>query len=173
MRCVVAVAIAALASTAHADDASPAREHVHSSATLFVGTTWSPGPTVPIRGGVDSALRLHARGLALEARLGIGIAASANGLSAHMTAHGGFSVGWALALGRHVVVAPMLAYDAFLEHEQYGGNTWVHEATIALPIGFVLERGVVIEAYLRGGVSHYYGSTDPAIVVGPRIGIVF
>ncbi len=173
MRCAVAVAIAALAPTAYADDVSPAREHVHSSTTLFVGTTWSPGPTVPIRGGVDSALRLHARGLALEARLGIGIAASANGLSAHMTAHGGFSLGWAFALGPHVVVAPMLAYDAFLEHEQYGGNVWVHEATVALPIGFVLERGVVIEANVRVGLSHYYGSNDLAIVLGPRIGIVF
>ena len=172
MRCAVAVAIAALASTASADDVLPARDHVRGSATLFIGTMWTPSPTVPIRGGIDSALRLHARGLALEGRLGIGIAASANGLSAHMTAHGGFSLGWALAVGPHVVITPMLAYDAFLEHEQYGGNVWVHEATVALPIGYVLERGVVIEAYLRAGLSHYYGSYDFAISLGPRSGLV-
>lgn len=177
----VAGVVVGLTATANAEDATredatedvaPAREHARRSATLYLGTTWAPGPSVPVRGGVDAALRLHGRGIAVEARVGVGSAASSLGLSAHVTAHAGASIGGALALGPHVVIAPMLAYDGFLEYEHYGGRVWVHEATFALPVAVVLRRGVVLEAVVRAGYSHYYGATDFALVVGPRIGLV-
>lgn len=176
---VVAGVVVGLASTADAEDAArededvaPAREHARRSATLYLGTTWAPGPTVPVRGGFDAAMRLQSRGFAVEARVGFGTAASSLGLSAHMTAHAGGSIGGVLALGRHVVLAPMLAYDGFLEYEHYGGRVWVHEATVALPVAIVLRRGVVLEAFVRAGFSRYYGATDHALVIGPRIGLV-
>lgn len=174
MRCAaVAGVLLSLAGAAAADDTSPAREHARSSTTLYLSTTWSPAPTVPIRAGVDSALRLHHKGMAAEMRLGVGIAASALGLAAHGIAHGGFSLGGAFPLGSRVVVAPMLSLDAFVDLERFGRNVWVHYATIAMPLSIVFERGMVIELFVQAGYARYYGTTDPAIVAGPRIGLVF
>lgn len=172
-RAAAAVAVMGLAGAARADDGTPASEHARHSTTLYLSTTWSPDPTVSIRAGIDTALRLHRGHIALETRLGFGVAASPLGLGGHAIAHGGLSLGGAFSIGRHVTVAPMLAYDAFAEIERYGSDVWTQYATVALPVSLVLERRVVVELLVQAGVAHYLGATDPALVAGPRIGLVF
>jgi len=178
-RAVVVAGVLGLVGVARAEEAAPreedgpARRHARHSTTLYLSVPWSPDPTVPIRGGADAALRVHRRGYAVEGRLGAAGAGSVVGLSGHFSGHLGASVGGAIPIGDHVVIAPMLAYDAYLEWERRGANFWVHYITFELPISLVLERGVVLELFLQGGAAHYFDATDPAFVAGPRIGIVF
>jgi hypothetical protein len=157
--------------TARGENAAPAPGHARHSTTLYLSTPWSPDPTVPIRGGADAAVRVHRRNVALEARLGAAGAGSVVGLSGHFAGHLGASLGGAIPISDHVVLAPMLAYDAYYEWEQRGAELWIHYITLELPIAIVLRRGVVLELLLQGGAAHYLGATDPAFVAGPRLGI--
>lgn len=180
-RAVVVLGVLGVLGDAHGDpalpsepaDAPPASRHARHSTTLYLSSAWSPDPTVPIRGGAEAAVRVHRRGYALEVRLGAGGAGSVVGLSGHFTGHTGASVGGAIAIGDHVVLAPMLAYDAFLEWEHRGADFVVHYITLELPVSIVFDRGVVLELLLQGGVAKYHGATDPAFILGPRIGIAF
>lgn len=160
--------------TANAEDAppTPARGFARSSTTIYLSNTWSPGPTVPIRIGVDGALRAHRGLLALEARAGAGGAGSVTGLGGFGSGHLGGSIGSAIPFGRRVVITPMLAYDVFAEWERDGASLAVHYVTLQLPVSIVLDRGVVLEPFLQAGVARYQGATDPVIVIGPRIGIL-
>lgn len=156
---------------ARADDARLSEAHARDSTTLYLAGTWSPGPTVPIRIGADAALRYQHR-FALELRLGMGGAGSVLGISSQLAWHAGLSAGVALPIGSRVVLVPMIAYDYHGLRDADGRIFAVHEATLELPIAIVLARGAVIEPYVQAGVSRYIGSTDWAVVVGPRIGIV-
>lgn len=171
-RAIVIGCMVGLAAPANADE-SRARDHAQSSATLYLASTWSPSPTVPIRIGVDGAFRMHHNRLALEARVGLGGAGSVTAIGMQMAGHLGASVGFALTAGDRVVLSPMLAYDVFALWEHEGATVTVHYATIELPVAIVLDRGVVLEALAQLGLARYQGATDPAVVIGPRIGIVF
>jgi hypothetical protein len=131
---VIAVGLARVG-IANADD-GPAPAHAQRSTTVYLSSVWSPGPTVPIRIGADGVVRTHRRGFALEARLGLGGAASVNGLGGQFAVHGGLAIGGALALGPRVVLAPMIAYDAFAEWEWYGAKVTVDYVTF----GYHLDR---------------------------------
>jgi hypothetical protein len=172
MTSVIVIAVGlALVGIASADD-GPAPAHARRSTTVYLSSAWSPGPTVPIRIGADGVVRTHRRGFALEARLGLGGAASVVGLGGQFAVHGGLALGGAFALGRRVVVAPMIAYDAFAEWEWYGAKVTVDYVTLELPISIVLDRGVVIEPFVQAGFSSFRDVHDPVIVIGPRLGIV-
>lgn len=162
--------VAQLAS-ARADDVRLSDAHARRSATLYLASAWSPGPTVPIRIGADVALRLHSR-IALEFRLGLGGAGSVVGLASQIAWHAGIGAGVALPIGSRVVLAPMLAYDYFGMRDASGRLFAVHEATVELPVAIVLARGAVLEPFVQVGMSRYSGATDWAVVVGPRIGLV-
>ena len=162
-----------LAGVASADDASSARAHARSSTTVYLASPWSPGPTVPIRLGVEGAVRFHRGNFALEMRLGLGGAGSVTALSSRLAAHAGGSLGLALPVSGHVVIAPMLAYDWFAEWEHAGASFSVHYVTLEVPISIVLDRGVVIEPFVQAGVARFHGATDPVLVIGPRLGIAF
>lgn len=156
---------------ARADDARLSDAHARDSTTLYLASTWSPGPTVPIRIGADAAVRFQRR-FALELRLGVGGAGSVLGISSQVAWHAGLSAGVAVPIGGRVVLVPMIAYDYHGLRDADGRLFAVHDATIELPIAIVLARGAVLEPYAQVGLSRYSGSTDWAIVVGPRIGIV-
>ena len=158
---------------ANADDAAPSRELARKSTTLFLGTTWTPGPTVPIRIGAEAALRVQRAHLAFEVRFGAGGAGSLNALGSVFGGHVGGGLGAALPLGAHVVITPMFGYDVFAMFDVGGAAFLVHHVTFDLPLAIVLRRGVAIEVFTQAGVARYNGMTDPALVVGPRIGIVF
>jgi len=162
---------------AHADDAAgddaPARAHARHSTTLYLGSMWAPGPTVPIRVGVEAALRMQRAHLAFELRLGGGGAGSVTGFGSVFGWHVGGGLGAALPLGGHVVVTPMLAYDVFGLIDADGASFPVHYMTLAVPVSLVVRRGALIELFAQAGLARYNGATDPAIVVGPRVGIAF
>ncbi len=168
---VIALVLATTARAAADDDVAPATAHARSSVTFYLGKLASPGPTVPLRASVDAALRVHQRRIAFELRLGGGGAGSVVGLGGHATGHAGVSVGGALALGGRVVVAPMLAYDGYLEWEHRGSSFAVHQLTMMFPISILVTPRAVLEIVVQGGVARYHGVTDPAIQIGPRLGI--
>jgi hypothetical protein len=168
----VLASLVAFAAVADADDGSLAQRHARSSATVYLTSAWSPGPTVPIRVGTDAAARLHARNLALELRLGVGSAATVAGLGSLVAGHAGASLGAGFALHRRLALAPMLAYDGFRMWQDGGTRITVHYATVIIPITIVLRRGVVLEPFIQAGIARYGGTSDPVLVVGPRIGVV-
>lgn len=143
------------------------------STTLFLGNQWSPGPTVPIRVGADATLRFHRHHVAIEARLGFGGVGTLTGFASQFGGHFGASIGFAVSPARRIVLAPMLAYDVFGLWEQGGATFAVHYATVEVPLTIVIARHVVLEPYVQLGIARFHGATDPAIIFGPRIGIVF
>ena len=156
-----------------ADEPSPTSAYTLRSTTLFLGSSWAPGPTVPIRIGVESALRVTRWRLAAEARFGVGGAGSVTGFGSVFGWHLGGGIGLALPLGSHVVLTPMGSYDVFGMIDADGASFPVHNVTFALPVTLVLRRGVTVEVFAQAGLARYNGATDPAIVVAPRIGLVF
>lgn len=173
IRAIVIGGLLGLAGIASADGASPARAHARSSTTLYLASAWSPGPTVPIRLGVEGAVRFHHGNFALETRLGLGGAGSVTALSSRLAAHAGGSLGLALPVSGRVVIAPMLAYDWFAEWEYEGTSLSVHYVTLEVPIAIVLDRGVILEPFVQAGIARFHGATDPVLVIGPRLGIAF
>lgn len=171
-RARMVVVVLGLVGIASADERPDARAHAQRSTTLYLSTPWAPGPTVPIRIGVEGVMRVHRGHLAMEARFGAGGAASVLGLGGQYAAHGGVGLGGALSLGERVVLAPMVGYDVFVEWEQYGGSVVVQYLTVEVPVAILLGRGVVLEPFVQVGVARYEGSDDPALVIGPRLGIV-
>jgi hypothetical protein len=157
---------------ASADDAPPSQELARHSTTLFLGTTWSPGPTVPIRVGGEAALRVQRARLAFEARFGAGGAGSVIAASSVFNWHVGAGLGVALTLGGHVVLTPLVGYDLFGMLDGGGARFAVHYFTLGLPVAIALRRGVVLEVFTQVGATRGTGIGDVAIVVGPRIGIV-
>lgn len=168
---VIAWLVAALGSAA-ADEAPSADRHAKGSATLYLGSMWSPGPTVPIRIGVEGALRLHAGHLAIETRFGAGGSGSVTAFSSLFGAHLGGSVGFAFALGNRLTFSPMIGYDVFGLWEKEGATFAVHYATLQLPLAILIARRVVLEPHVQLGFARFHGATDPVVIVGPRIGIV-
>lgn len=172
-RALVVASLLGVLGTARADDTTLARAHVRHATTAYLSTSWSPGPTVPIRIGVEGALRLHRGSVAIEGRVGLGGAGSVTALGTLLAGHVGVSVGGAIALSGRIVLAPMVSYDVFGEWERDGASFAVHYVTLLVPLSIVLERGVVIEPFVQVGAARYQGATDPAVVIGPRLGIVF
>jgi hypothetical protein len=164
--------LAALTAVATADNRSLAAGHARSSATLYLTGAWSPGPMVPIRVGTDAAVRLHASNLALEVRLGAGSAATVAGLGSLVAGHAGVSLGGSFALHNRVAVAPMFAYDGFRMWEPGDVEITVHYGTVLVPITIVLRRGVVLEPFVQVGLARFRGTSDPVLVIGPRLGVV-
>lgn len=171
-RALVLGSVVAFAGVASADDTRIADAHADSSTTLFLGSMWSPGPTVPIRIGAEAALHVNYRHIALEARGGFGGAGTINGFGSQISWHLGAGAGVALATGKYVVISPMAAYDYFGTRDSDGTTVNVHYLTLELPAAIVLGRGVVLEMVAQLGMARYQGATDPAIVIGPRIGVV-
>lgn len=168
---VLAIALIVAAAPARAEPERP--DHAESSTTVYLSSAWSPGPTVPIRIGVDAVLRAIRNHFAFEVRLGAGGAASVIGLGGILTGHVGLSIGAALPVRRSVVLTPMVAYDGFGEWEQHGATVTVSYFTFEIPLSIVLDRGVVIEPFLQVGFARYQSVFDPVVIAGPRLGIVF
>jgi hypothetical protein len=164
------VCLVGLAGVAAAD--GPAQAHARSSATLYLASPWSPGPMVPIRIGVEGALRIQHAHIALEARLGVGSAASIMAFSGQVSGHAGASLGLAFSAGERVVISPMVAYDVFSTWEDGNANVVVHYATLEVPVAIIIGPRVVLEPFLQVGVARFMGANDPVIVIGPRIGII-
>ena len=171
-RALVIGALVALAGTAKADppDADAMAER---SRTLFLGNQWSPGPTVPIRVGVEAAMRWTLNHVAIEGRAGVGGAGTITGFASQFGGHLGASIGFAVSPARRIVLTPMLAYDVFGLWEQGGASFGVQFFTVEVPLSIVVYEHVVLEPYVQLGFARYHGATDPAIIFGPRIGIVF
>jgi hypothetical protein len=167
-----------LAGTADAEDKTEheaedlATAYVNRSMTLYLANTWTPGPTVPVRIGVEGAIRMQRSKLAAEARIGVGGVASLNALGSEMHGHFGLGLGAALPLTSRLVLTPMVAYDVFGLWEKEGGSFAVHYVTAEIPLSIVFEN-VVLEPFLQLGIARFKGATDPAVIIGPRIGFVF
>jgi hypothetical protein len=166
---ITIVCLVGLAGVATAE--GPAKAHARSSATLYLSSPRGPGPIVPIRIGVEGALRIQHAHVALEARLGAGSAASIMAGASQASGHAGGSLGLAFSVGERVVISPMAAYDLFSTWDG-SGNVVVHYASLEVPIAIVIGRRVVLEPFLQVGVTRFMGTSDPLIVVGPRIGII-
>jgi hypothetical protein len=171
-RALVFGSVIALAGVASADDTRFSDAYADGSTTLFLGSMWSPGPTVPIRIGAEGAVRVNYKHIAFEARGGFGGSGTINGFGSQIAWHLGAAAGVALATGKYVVISPMASYDYFGTRDSDGTTVNVHYLTLELPLAIVLGRGVVLEAVAQLGMARYQGATDPAIVIGPRIGIV-
>ena len=157
----------AVARPACADDATDTKD----TTTLYLATAWSPGPTVPVRIGLDGALRLHRGYLAVETRLGLGGAASLTALGSQLQGHIGLGVGVALRANDRVTFAPMVAYDVYGIWERYGASFAIHYVSLEVPASISFGRDV-LEPYVQLGIARFQGATDPVVVVGPRIGFV-
>ncbi|MDB4957400.1 MAG: hypothetical protein JWO36_4969 [Myxococcales bacterium] len=149
-----------------------AKAHARSSATLYLASPWSPGPMVPIRIGVEGALRIHHSHFAVEARLGVGTAASIMAFTGQVSGHAGGALGLAFSAGERVVISPMVAYDVFSTWEDGNASVVIHYASLEVPVAIIIGRRVVLEPFLQVGVARFRGTNDPVIVIGPRIGII-
>lgn len=172
IRALVFGALLGLVGTANAEPPD-AGGHARSSTTLYLASQWSPGPTVPIRIGIEAAVRSHHRHIALEGRFGVGGAGTVTGFASLFSGHVGASIGFAVSPARRLVLAPMLAYDAFGLWEEGGAMFAVHYLTVEVPLAILIHPGVVLEPFVQIGVARFHGANDPAIVFGPRVGIVF
>lgn len=172
VRALVACVLIGGASTARADEVTLASAHARHSTTLYLASAWTPGPSVPVRIGADAALRLHRGYFAVEARGGAGGVASVSALGSQFQGHLGLSVGGAFPVGERVVFAPMASYDVFGIWESQGARFAVHYVAFEVPVAIRFER-VVLEPFLQLGIARYQGATDPLVVIGPRIGLVF
>ncbi len=171
-RVMVLAVLVALAHSAKADppDAGDYAEH---STTLFLGNQWSPGPTVPIRVGIEAAMRWNLNHIAIEGRAGAGGAGTITGFASLFAGHLGASIGYAASPARRLVLTPMAAYDVFGMWEQGGAAFAVHYFTVEVPLTIIIDRHVVLEPVVQLGWVRHHGATDPTIIFGPRIGIVF
>jgi hypothetical protein len=156
-------------------EAAPAPGGTRSATFLFAGTELSVLPTVPGRAAMDAAVRRHfAIGLALEARLGGLAGFSTDGGGALLGLRVGASAGWSFAIGRRVMITPMLAYDRFwIWGETAGDALVVQRTTLELPVTILLYPHVVLEPVVHVGVASIGGQSDLALVIVPRVGVVF
>lgn len=176
MRALLAslVMVSWVASAAAEEPQASAPAWSEQSTTLFFATELTPLATVSTRGDLDAVLRLHrAHGLAIEARLGAAFGFSAIAGASIFGAHLGGALGWSLPLGERLAVTPMAAFDLFVYAQPDTSSVNVRRFTIAAPVTFVAYHHAVVELMIAAGASHVDGTTDLAIVVGPRIGLVF
>lgn len=166
-----------MAGTVAAEDEKPtvdlATAYSNRAMTIYLTNTWTPGPTIPVRIGVEGAIRMNRGKLATEARAGLGGVASLNALGSELHGHFGLSIGAALPLGSRLVVTPMVGYDVFALWEKEGGSFAVHYVTAEIPLSILLYEHVVLEPFIQLGIARFQGATDPAVIIGPRIGLVF
>jgi hypothetical protein len=91
----------------------------------------------------------------------------------------GLHVGYALALGTHVAITPMVGYRVQLNVPtgHYPADVPVHEVTVELPIAIFVGRNGFIEPVLTGGVAlnseGVVTRVSGVLGVGYRLGVVF
>ncbi|MDX2091124.1 MAG: hypothetical protein SFX73_24905 [Kofleriaceae bacterium] len=174
VRALLAAGVLVVASTASAEDeVELARGYVDHSTTIYLANTWTPGPTIPVRIGLEGAARLTRSKLAFEARVGLGGVASLNALGSELHGHFGLSIGVALPLTNRLAMTPMVGYDVFALWEKEGGNFAVHYVMAEIPLSILVFEHVMIEPFIQLGIARFQGATDPAVVIGPRIGLTF
>lgn len=164
------VVVLVAAPAAHADPAGDLAEHAN---VVFVGTELMPMPTVAGHVDAEGALRLHRSHFAIEGRFGGGLAFTATAGGNVFGLRAGASAGYAIALGERFVVVPMVAYDAFILRERNDVAEVIQRATGHLAITWVVYPHAVVELSGQLGVQWFQGTRDLALVVAPRIGLVF
>lgn len=163
--------LVALARPAFAEP-SPAQAYARDSTTVFVASELAPLQTVAMRIEVDGGARWHRRNWALEARLGLGFAASGAANGTLLGVRAGVSVGRSLPIACRVALTPMLAADVFAYRQSDATSTFsIPRLTVELPLSIAIYPHVVLEPVVQVGVQWLGGARDVAVVVGPRIGI--
>lgn len=172
---VTLAALGALDERARADDAPTACDFARDSSTVFAGMgELSPLPTLQVQLGIDGAMRVHRRQLAIEARAGFGWATSTSAGGDVFGARGGIAAGVAFPLQRRLVLSPMLAYDAFLLWQTSGGPTQViQRATLELSLTILVFHHVVLDLHGQVGVGFFDNVRDLVLVGAPRVGITW
>lgn len=172
-RAIIAVAVLMWSGTGSADDKVSASEQAGHATLVFVGTELMPMPTVAAHVDAEGALRVHRDHFALEGRFGGGLAFSATAGGNVFGLRAGASAGYAIPLGERFIVIPMLAYDAFVLRERHDNAELIQRATFHLAITWVVYPHAVVELSGQIGVQWFQGIRDLAIVLAPRIGLVF
>ena len=172
-RACVAIAVLVWSGTASADDTVSASEQAEHATLVFVGTELMPMPTVGAHVDAEGAVRVHRDHFAFEGRFGGGLAFSATAGGNVFGLRAGASAGYAIPLGARFVVIPMLAYDAFVLRERHDSAELVQRATFHMPISWLVYPHAVVELSGQIGVQWFQGIRDLAIVLAPRIGLVF
>ena len=167
---VLGVIVCGAGAPARADD--PASDYARESTTITLSTELSPLPSVPARGELGGAVRLHRRNVAVEARAGIAFAGSAIAVGWLVGGHFGLAAGASLPVSARFAFTPMVAYDAYVFVDSGSNPFVVQRTTVALPLTFVVYPHVVVEGVVEVGIVFIDGARELALVAGPRIGLV-
>jgi hypothetical protein len=167
-RAAVIITLALSSATASADD------YVDHANVVLLGTELMPMPTVAAHADAEGALRLLRRHFVVEGRMGAGLAFSAADGGNVFGFRAGASAGYAIPLRKHpFVVAPMLAYDAFILKERKDDAEAIQRVTGQLTITWLVYPHAVVDLSGQLGLQWFRGVRDIAMVIVPRIGIVF
>jgi hypothetical protein len=169
---LVPVLLVGLAGSAAA--ATPAEEHARRSTTLTLSTELSPLPSVAVRSELGGALRVIRRRVAVEGRVGFALAATTLGSGWIGGVHAGLAAGTSVPILGRLAVTPMLAYDVYSLWQNDDASAFVvQRVSLALPLTWTIYPHVVLEGVVEVGFAFVEDSSEFALVVGPRIGIVF